>query len=247
MRVVAVVQARMGSTRLPGKVLIKLGEHPVLHGVVRRLRRSSQIEETVVATTGLRRDDCIADLCASSGIACFRGSEADVLDRYYHTARAYSADVVIRVTSDCPLIDPSIVDKVVLALHEQHADFACNVWPRTYPRGLDAEAFTFAALEQAWKICEQSHQREHVTPLFYERPDLFRSAYVCAEQDYSRHRWTLDTPEDLHLLRAIYSHFEDDSFGWRDVLALVERSPELSAINAHVVQKTMHLSSSPSA
>jgi spore coat polysaccharide biosynthesis protein SpsF len=238
MKVTAIIQARMGSTRLPGKVLMDLGGVTVLGRVVRRLQRVARISECVVATTAAPADDAIVEECRRLNVPVFRGSEDDVLDRYLQAARHFSPDAVVRITSDCPLIDPEVVDSVVRALIEQRADFACNVLKRTYPRGLDAEAFTIEALEKAWRNSDQRHQREHVTPLFYERPTMFRVASVHQDQDLSHYRWTLDTPDDLRLIREIYSHFDNrDHFGWRDVLALMERLPELPTINAHIVQK----------
>lgn len=216
-----------------------LAGRTVLARVIRRLRRSTLLNEVVVATTTAFTDDVIVEECARLKTAVFRGSEPDVLDRYYQTAQAYDADVIVRITSDCPLIDSALVDQVLRTFLRQNSEFACNVWPRTYPRGLDTEVFSFAALKKAWQTCNQPHQREHVTPLFYERTDLFRMACVCEAQDFSRHRWTLDTPDDLRLIREIYSHFGNDDFCWRDALELVEHFPELSRINAHVAQKTM--------
>src|SRR6266567_6285923 len=198
----------MASTRLPGKVLMDLGGHTVLSRVVRRLRRASRLHEIVVATTGSPQDTAIVEACYGLGVPCFCGSEEDVLDRYLRAAEKFGADAVVRITSDCPLIEPGLVDEVIQCFFEKHADFSCNVMPRTYPRGLDAEVFTIEALRKAWKISDQPHQREHVTPLFYERTDIFRSVVVRVEPDYSRYRWTLDTPEDLRLIRAIYSHFK---------------------------------------
>jgi len=230
----------MGSMRLPGKVLMDLGGEPVLARVVGRVRRASQIQEVVVATTVAAKDEAIVAACEGLGVRCFRGPEEDVLERYLGAAEQFDAEAVVRITSDCPLIDPELVDEVVRCLVEGHADYASNIRQRTYPRGLDAEAFSTEALRKAWEIVEQPHQREHVTPLFYERPDLFRLASVQGDRDYSRYRWTLDTPDDLRLIRAMYSHFgNDDDFGWRAAIAVMERFPELENINAHVAQKAV--------
>jgi spore coat polysaccharide biosynthesis protein SpsF len=238
MKVAAIIQARMGSTRLPGKVLMDLGGETTLSRVVRRLLRAASLQEVAVATTGADKDKAIVEACRRMGVACVTGSEQDVLDRYLQAAEKLGTQVIVRITSDCPLIDPELVDQVVESLIERHADFCCNVLPRTYPRGLDAEAFTKEALEKTWEVSDQPHQREHVTPLFYERPDLFRLATVRGQQEWSQYRWTLDTPEDLLLIRAIYSNFENrDDFTWREVVTLMQDSPELAAINAHVVQK----------
>jgi spore coat polysaccharide biosynthesis protein SpsF len=238
MKTAAIIQARMGSTRLPGKVLMDLCGKTVLERVVRRVRGAQNVDEVVVATTTSARDDGLADACARLEVSCFRGSEYDVLDRYLRTAEEFEADNIVRTTSDCSLIDPRLIDQVVARLFELGADFACNVFPRTYPRGLDVEVFTREALCKVWQLSSQPHQREHVTPFFYERQDLFKFAAVFGELDYSRYRWTLDTPEDFRLITKIYEYFEGrEEFGWRQVVTLMERMPELTAINAHVRQK----------
>lgn len=240
MRTTAIIQARMGSSRLPGKVLMDLGGETVLGRVVRRLRRARRIEAIAVATTDARQDEVIVQVCRQLNVPTFRGSEHDVLDRYFQAAKAFRSDTVVRITSDCPLIDPEIVDDVVSSFVDQQADFACNVLRRTYPRGLDAEVFSMPALTKAWQAAG-SHQREHVTTWFYENPDLVRLASVFNDEDFSRHRWTVDTAEDLKLARAIYGHFANrDSFGWKQALTFMERRPDLIAINSHVMQKIVH-------
>lgn len=240
MRVVAIVQSRMGSTRLPGKVLMDIGGHTALARVITRLSRSRRIDEMVVATTAAPLDDEIVTESKRIGVKCFRGSENDVLARYCQAAGAFRANVVVRITSDCPLIDPEIVDQVIEKYVTEKADFACNVLPRSFPRGLDSEVFSTTALTKAENLAHEPYQREHVTPVFYERQDLFRIVSVSAERDYSRYRWTLDTPEDLELIRAIYSHFNNSNdFRWREVITLMERLPHLEATNAHIVQKAV--------
>jgi len=240
MNVTAIVQARMGSARLPGKVLMDLGGETVLGCVVQRLRRASRISEVVVATSERVENDRIAGECDRLGVSCFRGSENDVLDRYLRAATHFRSDVIVRVTSDCPLIDPAVADEVVSAFFDGTADLACNDLPCTFPRGLDVEVFSPETLRRAEAIATKSYQREHVTPVIYERPDLFRIASVCGEQDFSQYRWTLDTAEDLQLIREIYAHFENrQDFCWQHVIELMQHRPELAHINAHVVQKTV--------
>lgn len=239
--IVAIIQARMGSTRLPGKVLLDLEGKTALARVVSRLRRTTQLSDIVVATTDLVRDDAIVRECERLNVNCFRGSESDVLDRYYQTARTFAADTIVRITSDCPVIDPGLVDQTITAFRQEQGDYASNSLPRTYPRGLDAEVFTIAALEQAWRNARQDYEREHVTPYFYEHPELFRLVSQQSPTDYSQYRWTLDTPEDLELLRKLYSSFDGrDDFQWLDAIALVERNPELAEINSHIFQKAVH-------
>ncbi|MBZ5705059.1 MAG: glycosyltransferase family protein [Acidobacteriia bacterium] len=240
MKIVAIVQARMGSTRLRGKVLLDLGGETVLARVVKRLSRAALVNEVVVATTEDAADDAIVRECERLGVTCFRGSEDDVLDRYHRAARACGAEAIVRITSDCPLIDPELVDDTIRIFLEERGDYGSNVFPRTFPRGLDTEVFTAAALERAWRDAREPHQREHVTPYFHEHPELFRLVSTHGQTDYSAYRWTLDTAEDLELLRAIYSRLGNrDNFHWREALAVVERKPELAELNAHVMQKSI--------
>lgn len=237
-RVVAIIQARMGSTRLPGKILKPLAGQPVLARVVDRVRRSRRIGEVVVATTTLPADDAIADLCRSRGWACERGSEEDLLDRYYRAAVAHHADVIVRITSDCPVIDPGVTDSVIDAFLASPCDYASNTLePRTFPRGLDTEVMSFAALERAWREDRDPAWREHVTPYLYRYPDRFRLRRVANDRDLSFHRWTLDTPEDYELLRRIYDALGSDAFSWTDVLRLFDEHPDWIEINRNVVQK----------
>jgi len=230
----------MGSTRLPGKVLKDLGGETVLARVVGRLRRATTVDEIVVATTDSAADDAIVRECHRLKVSSFRGSENDVLDRYYRAAQVCAARTVVRVTSDCPVIDPQLVDETVRVFQQQRGDYASNAFPRTYPRGLDTEVFTVAALEQAWRDAHEPYEREHVTPYFYEHPELFRLVSLRGEIDCSQYRWTLDTAEDLELLRTIYARFgNQDDFSWSEVIQLMEREPELTELNSRVVQKAL--------
>jgi spore coat polysaccharide biosynthesis protein SpsF len=175
----------MSSTRLPGKVLMDIVGETTLARVVRRMSRAKLITEVAIATTDSPADDVIVSEAERLGVRCFRGSEQDVLARYVGAAEAFAADVVVRVTSDCPLIDAELVDGVLRKFLDECAHFACNVWPRSYPRGLDAEVFTISALNAASKLADQPHQREHVTPWFYEHRDLIHFASVHGNIDHS--------------------------------------------------------------
>jgi spore coat polysaccharide biosynthesis protein SpsF len=240
MNLTAIIQARMGSTRLPGKVLMDLCGKTVLARVVHRLQRASGIDEIVVATSSSTKDDFIVSECEHLDVSYFRGPEDDVLERYVHAAERSSSDAVVRITSDCPLIDPEIVDGVIQTFFEHRPDLACNDCPRTFPRGLDVEVFTAEALRLANAMAEQPYQREHVTALMYERPDVFRVHVLTGESHCARYRLTLDTPDDMQLLRAIYSHFGGrDDFGWREAIELLETTPDLAMLNAHVEQKSL--------
>lgn len=238
MRVVTIIQARMGSTRLPGKVLMDIAGATMLARTVERARLASLVDETIVATTTDLRDDAVVKECVRLGVPIFRGPEEDVLDRYYHAAKERSADAVVRVTSDCPLIDADVMDEVIAEFLEKRPDYAANTLERTYPRGLDTEVISLDALGRAWREAKKSSEREHVTAYMYQNPDVFRLISVRSRADNSRHRWTVDTPEDLSFVREVYGHLgPEGNFSWRDVLVLVESEPELSTINAGVRQK----------
>lgn len=239
---VLIMQARMGSTRLPGKVLKTLAGKSVLaHGIERCLAMQN-VDEVVIATTESPEDDRIVQEAHRLGIACFRGSEQDVLSRYYGAAVEHRADLVIRVTSDCPLLDPDVSDHVIQKfLADATYDYMSNTLARCYPRGLDTEVFTMAALTAAMQEAELELEREHVTPFLYRRPERFRlGSYGEADVQAAQYRWTLDTPEDWELISTIYDRlYEGQIFSWREVLALMEREPKLAEINAHVEQKKL--------
>ncbi len=240
MNTVAIVQARMGSTRLPGKAFLDVCGEPMLARVMARCRRATTLNRVVVATTTEPADDVLCDLCTARGWPYYRGSQDDVLDRYYQTAGQHQADVVVRITSDCPLIDPDVIDLTVNAFLrlQPDCDYVSNGEPpRPFPRGLDVEVVRFQALERAWREAREAAFREHVTLYIYRHAEKFRLATVLAERDYSDQRWTVDTPEDRDLVLKLFAHFGHDRFGWRDVLAVLAEHPEWSAINRHVKQK----------
>jgi spore coat polysaccharide biosynthesis protein SpsF len=240
--ITAIIQARMSSSRLPGKVLLDIAGEPMLVRVVERTRLAQTVAEVLVATTTHSIDDAIVGLCRERSYPCYRGSEFDVLDRYYQAAQQSHAELVVRITADCPLIDPGVIDKTVQAFLEGGADFAANrlppPWGRTYPVGLDTEVCSFTALQQAWVEADQPHQREHVMPFFYENPQRFKVAHINHDQDFGRLRWTVDTAEDLELVRQIFQRFPGRyDFSWLEVLELVRREPALAQINAQVQAK----------
>lgn len=236
----AIIQARMGSTRLPGKVLEDIGGQTMLARVVTRTKRAALISKIIVATTTAAQDDTIVNECHRLQITFFRGKEQDVLDRYYQTAMAYGLDVIVRITADCPLIDPAIIDRVVAAFLAERPDYTSNVINRSYPFGLDVEVISRRALERAWQEAEKPYQRTHVTPFIYENPDLFRIMQVNADSDYSHHRWTVDTPEDLTFVREIYRRLKDtDTMDWNKIIRILASEPELVEINSHICQKPL--------
>lgn len=242
MRTVAIIQARMGSTRLPGKVLKRLAGDTVLGHVVRRVRQAKRLDDICVATTNLAEDDAIEAESRRLGATCFRGSERDVLGRYHGAAQASGADAIVRVTSDCPLFDGSLLDKMLVVFQsEPGLDYLSNVLVRRFPRGLDAEMFTLAALERAHREATKDHEREHVTPYFYQHPELFKLRSFEGREDLSVHRWTLDTPEDWRFVQAVYAALDTPGniFTTEDVLKLLKARPELAKLNADVEQKKL--------
>jgi spore coat polysaccharide biosynthesis protein SpsF len=232
----------MSSSRLPGKVLKDIAGQPMLGWVVERVRLAHSVDEVVVATTQDQADDPIAAFCAQRGYPCFRGDQFDVLDRYYQAATAFGAQFIVRVTADCPLIDPEIVDRVVSVLIDTGVDFVADrlppPWKRTYPIGLDVEACTYAALERAWREAALPHEREHVMPYLYDEPGHFQTLLLQAHADYGDLRWTVDTPEDLEAVRLIFSFFQGrKDVGWLEVLELMDYHPELRQLNVDVRPK----------
>ncbi|MCD4672600.1 MAG: glycosyltransferase family protein [Anaerolineaceae bacterium] len=241
---VAIIQARMGSSRLPGKVLQEINGRPMLDWVVTRAGRAETVDEVAVATTTDTSDDPIETFCTTHDVPVFRGSVFDVLDRYYQAARAFDADAIVRLTADCPLLDPQVIDLTVRRFVETGADFAANRLPppfrRTFPIGLDTEVCSFAALEQAWKEAKQTYQREHVMPYLYDQEGRFKVVVVDHTQDFGAQRWTVDTPEDLEFVRQVVARLDGrDDFNWLAVLDLLKREPDLLAINAQIQHKTM--------
>jgi spore coat polysaccharide biosynthesis protein SpsF len=241
LKIVAIIQARMSSTRLPGKVLMDLEGETVMARVVNRVRRCHEINEVLIATTDRPADDAIVAECRKLSAAVSRGDEKDVLDRYFRAAQLSKAEVIVRITSDCPLIDPEITSKTINAFLEAHPDYASNSLERTYPRGLDTEVFSFDVLAKCWREAAKPYEREHVTPYIYEHPEKFRLLSIKNDQDYSGHRWTVDTPEDLEFVRAVYARLANrPDFSGRDVVHLMEREPQLMELNRHIKQKAFH-------
>lgn len=235
---VAIVQARMTSTRLPGKVLMDICGKPALAHVIERLKRVPEIDAIVVATTTGHRDDAVHALARDLGVDGFRGDETDVLGRFAGAARAARADIVVRVTGDCPLLDPSVVGRVIAERANSGADYASNTLRRGYPIGMDAEAFLATALHAADQEALAEDEREHVTPFVYRHGERFHLENVAAPPDLKRPdlRLTLDTAEDLDLIRAVFDALypQNPTFTLADVLALIDARPELAEINRNV-------------
>ncbi|WP_114970657.1 cytidylyltransferase domain-containing protein [Rhodoferax ferrireducens] len=239
MTTLLIVQARMTSTRLPGKVLLPLAGAPMFTRLVQRLRRVRRADGIVIATTTNATDHPIAALCDTLGVPCHRGSEHDVLSRYADATRLHGADVVVRITADCPLIDAALIDEVIAVYAEGGSDYVSNMLPPTWPYGMAVEVFSAAALQQAHAEATQAAEREHVTPFIYWHPDRYRLRNVESPVDLSHHRWTVDTPEDYELVRRLFEtlHPINPEFTLADILTLLDTHPDWMTLNQHVEQK----------
>jgi len=235
MSLVAIIQARMGSTRLPGKAMADIEGRPMLWRVVSRARQSRSLNMVAVATTIAPADDALVNLCQEMETPCFRGSEEDVLDRYYQAAKLFKAKAVVRLTADCPLLDPEVIDLVVDKFLGGGYDFVANgMFKRTFPDGLDTGVFTFEVLDAAWRLAELKSEREHVSPFMQKHPELFRLGEVLNDEDLSYLRWCVDEPRDLEFVRQVYRFFGSRHFGMKELVDLLSQQPELAAINAGI-------------
>lgn len=234
MKTLAIVQARMRSSRLPNKVMQPVAGVPMIDLLLQRLARAGQIDQILVATSEERTDDPLVAHVQGLGYDCFRGSESDVLDRYFRAAEIHAADIVVRITGDCPLVDPDLVEKALILFKESSVDYLSNTLPPTYPDGLDIEVFSFAALRKAAEWATSEHEREHVTPQLRDS-GRFSTGKMENNEDFSYLRWTVDEPPDLEVIRTVFDHFgPSEPFGWREVLALNLSQPELFRANQHI-------------
>jgi len=241
MKVVIINQARMTSTRLPKKVLKQVLGKSLLEYQIERLQRVKLADQIVMATTINDTDQPIIDLCDRLSIACYRGSEDDVLSRYHGAAIEHQADVVVRVTSDCPVIDPQVIDQVIQYYMDDYPkyDYVSNCLGRTYPRGMDTEVFSFKSLDEAFHQATAQDDREHVTPFIHVQSDKYSLGQVNYFKNYSEHRWTVDTVEDFELIKRIFESLYPlkPKFLLQDCLELLSQNPEWSMINRHIEQK----------
>ena len=241
MRTLIIVQARMGSSRLPGKVLKEVCGKTLLEHLIVRLRRVKQVDNIVIATTIKEQDSQIVDLCIKLNTSFYRGPEDDVLSRYYEAALNYEADLVVRVTSDCPLIDPCIIDSIVSFYinNQDRVDYVSNCLNRTYPKGMDVEVFSFSNLKEAYEEAKENYEREHVTPFIINRPSRYRLHNIEHSTNLSNYRLTIDTSEDFELVEKIFEElfFENPEFEMKDILTVLEVNSEWPSINSHVKQR----------
>jgi len=241
-KIVAIVQARMGASRLPGKVMKDIVGKPMLWHIINRIKESDFIDKIILATTVNKKDDEIVDFAIQNNIDFFRGSEEDVLDRYYKTAKKYNVADIVRITADDPLKDPVVIDKAVKIYLESNADYVSNTIKPTYPLGLDVEIFSFNAIERAWKETDEKYEREHVTPYLWKNPEKFKIINVVHKGENLSHlRWTVDTKKDLDFVKAVYQQLYGDGmvFLMDDVLNLLKKHPNLTKINNNIKSKNI--------
>jgi len=231
-----IIQARMGSTRLPGKVMLPVDDsNPVIWYVVNQMKHSKLCEKLIVATTNLVEDEKIVDFAKKNSLYYFRGSAEDCLDRYYHCAKSFSISTIVRITCDNPLIDPTLVDDSVYLFKSGRYDYVSNCKPRTFPQGTEVEVFSFDALKRAWEEANKPSEREHVTPHFYNNPDKFKIFNITNQKNISALRWTVDRGEDLELVKIIVSKIKKTPILMKDILQLLEKEPELAKINNNYI------------
>ena len=234
MKVVALIQARMNSTRLPKKIMMDIKSNPMIYYLISRLKLSKKINQIVLATTENSLDDNLVEFVSSIGVDIFRGRENNVLDRFYNAAKKFKADIVIRITADCPLIDPYLVDKMIEDFNPRDDDYLSNALIPSFPDGLDCEIFSFEALEKAWKEAKKPHELEHVTPYIYES-EKFKIRNYKFHQDLSHHRWTVDEELDYLVIKNIFEYFHPKiNFDFKEILNLFELKPNLFKHNKHI-------------
>lgn len=239
MRIEIYVQARMQSTRLPGKVMLPVLKRPLLDYLVERLEQVKKADTFAILTSTKTADDTIASYCERKRVSCFRGSEDDVLTRYYQAASERRPDAIVRITADCPLSDPDIIDSVLEKYEKGSFDYVSNTLVRTFPRGIDVEVFSFDALKKTYEEAQATEEREHVTLYMYRHPEKFRLANYASQEDLSGYRLTVDTEEDFQLIRLILENLypKKPQFKLEDVIQLMRLHPDWAKINAHVKQK----------
>ncbi len=243
MKIVTVIQARMSSSRLPQKILLPILGKPLLYRMIERVKKAKLIGKLVVATSTNADDDEVENFCSKNNLVCYRGHLTDLLDRHYQVGKTFSANAVVKIPSDCPLIDPQIIDKVIRHyIENDELDFVSNLHPATYPDGNDVEIMSFDSLECAWKDAAKSYEREHTTPFIWENADTFKVGNIVWESglDYSTtHRWTIDFPEDYEFIRRVYEELypKNHNFSLNDILSLLKQKPEIAEINSRYLGK----------
>lgn len=234
--ITAVIQARTGSTRLPNKVLLPLAGKPMLAHVIERVKAAKKVEQVVLATTTHDSDAALESLARTLNVRCYRGSEDDVLNRFYQAAKTYQANVIVRITGDCPVIDPTVINQTIGLFQSGSYAYVNNFMHRTYPDGLDTEVFTFQALETAWQEAQLKSEREHVTPYLYKHPEKFPQVGLVQSPNLGHYRWTVDEPVDFEFVTAIYNalYAENPLFDMHAIAAFLAKHPEVIKLNQEI-------------
>lgn len=240
--IIAIIQARLGSTRFPKKIFSTLADKPLIWHVINRLKYSKKIDKIVLATTDTLTDNELATWAEKEGVALFRGSESNVLERFYLAAKQFDSDIIVRITADDPFKDPVIIDRVIDKLLKEKLDFAYNNYPPSFPEGLDTEVFTFNSLERAYTQCVNDYEREHVTQFFYRNKELFKQGNFANTSDLSHLRWTIDTELDYSMANEIYKllYNNNEIFLMDDILEVIKKNPKISEINKYVPRTLMY-------
>lgn len=243
MSVNAIIQARCGSTRFPNKVFALIDGKPLLWHVVNRLKYATKIDDIIVATTVSEKDDKIEEWCKENNVHCFRGSEENVLNRYYSASEAFPSDYVVRITADDPFKEPKVIDAVITKLIEEGYDHVTNNLPPSFPEGLDCEAFKKSALDRSEKEAETAFEREHVTQYIYHHPEIFKIGNVSNSENLSYLRWTVDKDVDFEMVKAVYAHRNPTNKGillMDEILEILKANPEIEIINSEVERSAMY-------
>lgn len=245
MKTFAIIQARLGASRLPGKVLLKVLDKTILEYVAERVKASRNVQEVIVATTVKKEDSAVANLVVKRGINVFRGSEEDVLDRYYQAAKLFKVKNIVRITADCPLIDPKIIDEVIKRYFDSGADYCSNTLEESFPDGEDVEVFSFNALSDAWENANLLSEREHVTSYIKKHPEKFKLVSMKNKENLSGKRWTLDRREDFEFIRLVleYLYPKNPNFHMEDVLGFLQENPHLEDINKGFIRNEGYVKS----
>ncbi len=240
--ITAIIQARVGSTRLPNKIFADISGKPLIFHVINRLKQSKKIDHLVIATTHNPLDNAVESWAIQNKIDCFRGDEENVLSRFYYAAKKFKANIIVRITADDPFKDYEIIDKVIEKLINENLSFAYNNKPATFPEGLDTEVFTFEALEKAFNESTDSFEKEHVTQYFYRNPSLFKQQNILNEKNLSYLRWTIDDERDLEMAKTVYDNLfhKNNVFLTNEILQLIDKHPEISTINQNVERSEMY-------
>ena len=246
--ILGIIQARTGSSRLPSKIFLEFCGKTDLYHVYNRVKKSKMIDSIIIATTDKKSDDSVVEFCREEHINCYRGNEDDVLDRFYHCCEQYGlieSDIVVRITADCPLIDPHIIDEVIQHLQDNDYDYVSNAIEPTYPDGLDVEVFLFSSLKKSWEDAELISEREHVTPYIRNHKEFFKIGSYKNDIDLSYYRWTLDETEDYQLINEIYANLYDSEnmFTTKDILSFLDENPQLKELNSKYSRNEGYLKS----